>query len=100
MYYFGGRTIRARMNMANIGLIDVDKTRFPNLALGKITAYHRSLGDNVEWANPMFGNYDRVYASKVFSFTPDIDTDCIVQADEVRKGGTGYCISVENGKEV
>ena len=37
----------------NIGLIDVDKTRFPNLALGKIAAYHRSLGDSVEWADPM-----------------------------------------------
>lgn len=32
----------------NIGLIDVDNTRFPNLALGKIAAYHRSLGDSVE----------------------------------------------------
>lgn len=75
--------------MANIGLIDVDKTRFPNLALGKITAYHRSLGDNVEWANPMFGNYDRVYASKVFVFTPDFTDlyDC-----EIVRGGTGYDI--------
>lgn len=50
----------------NIGLIDVDKTRFMNLALGKIAAYHRSLGDSVEWADPMFGSYDRVYASKGF----------------------------------
>lgn len=45
-------------------------------------------------------HYDLVYASKVFSFTEDIDDMCIVQADEVRKGGTGYCITVENGKEV
>lgn len=73
----------------NIGLIDVDKTRFPNLALGKIAAYHRSLGDSVEWADPMFGSYDRVYASKVFVFTPDFTDyyDC-----EVVKGGTGYDI--------
>lgn len=73
----------------NIGLIDVDKTRFMNLALGKIAAYHRSLGDSVEWADPMFGSYDRVYASKVFVFTPDFTDyyDC-----EVVKGGTGYDI--------
>lgn len=55
----------------NIGLISVDGHHFPNLALGKIAAYHKSLGDNVEWAMPMFGQYDRVYMSKVFSFTPD-----------------------------
>lgn len=73
----------------NIGLIDVDNTRFPNLALGKIATYHRSLGDSVEWADPMFGSYDRVYASKVFVFTPDFTDyyDC-----EVVKGGTGYDI--------
>lgn len=72
-----------------IGLIDVDRTRFPNLALMKIAAYHRSLGDSVEWADPMFGNYDRVYASKVFNFTPDFTDkyDC-----EVVRGGTGYDI--------
>lgn len=71
----------------NIGLIDVDKTRFPNLALGKIAAYHRSLGDSVEWADPMFGVYDRVYSSKVFVFTPDF-TDCY--DCEIVRGGTGY----------
>lgn len=71
----------------NIGLVDVDGHNFPNLALGKIASYHRSIGDIVEWANPLFGNYDRVYMSKVFTFTPDcLDVyDC-----EVLKGGTGY----------
>lgn len=73
----------------NIGLIDVDRTRFPNIALAKIAAYHRSLGDSVEWADPMFGQYDRVYASKVFTFTPDFTEhyDC-----EIVRGGTGYDI--------
>lgn len=75
--------------MNRIGLVDVDGTRFPNLALMKISAFHKSLGDYVEWANPLFGNYDKVYMSKVFTFTPDCtDTyDC-----EVEKGGTGYDI--------
>lgn len=71
----------------DIGLIDVDGHGFPNLALGKIATYHKSLGDSVEWAMPMFGQYDRVYMSKVFSFTPDCQDhyDC-----EIVKGGTGY----------
>lgn len=29
----------------NIGLIDVDRSKFPNLALMKISAYHKSIGD-------------------------------------------------------
>lgn len=81
----------------NIGLIDVDKTRFPNIALGKIAAYHKLQGDTVEWADPMFGQYDRVYASKVFTFTPDFADlyDC-----EVVKGGTGYDIHSELPAEI
>lgn len=73
----------------NIGLIDVDNTRFPNIALGKISAYHKSQSDSVEWAVPMFGQYDRVYASKVFMFTPDFSDyyNC-----EIVRGGTGYDI--------
>ena len=73
-----------------IGLVDVDGHNFPNLAIGKIAAFHKSIGDTVEWANPLFGNYDRVYMSKVFTFTPDcMDIyDC-----EVVKGGTGYSLT-------
>lgn len=64
----------------------------------KLSAYHKSIGDTTELFN-RWDTYDLVYASKVFSFTEDIDT-YLVQADEIRKGGTGYCISVQNGKEV
>lgn len=73
--------------MAKIGLIDVDGHNFPNLPLMKISAYHKSLGDSVEWAD-LFTHYDKVYQSKVFDFTPDFDY--FVDADEVAKGGTGY----------
>ena len=55
----------------NIGLVDVDGHNFPNFALMRISAYHKAQGDNVEWAMPLFGNYDRVYQSKIFTFTPD-----------------------------
>ena len=70
-----------------IGLIDVDGGKFPNLALMKISAYHKQRGDIVEWANPFFGNYDRVYMSKIFTFTPPISDiyDC-----EIVQGGTGF----------
>lgn len=70
-----------------IGLIAVDST-YPNLALMKISYYHKSKGDHVEWYTP-FENYDIVYMSKIFSFTPDFD-QCIINAMHIRKGGTGY----------
>ena len=44
-------------------------------------------GDTVEWVNH-FECYDKVYKSKVFTFTPD--NYFAVQSDEIIKGGTGY----------
>lgn len=73
-----------------IGLVDVDGRNYPNYALMKISAWHKSNGDCVEWANAMFGEYDRVYMSKVFNFSPDC-TD--IYHCEVIKGGTGYDIT-------
>lgn len=67
--------------------MDVDGHNFPNLALMKISAWHKQQGDDVEMCFPMY-EYDRVYMSKVFDFTPDFDT-CL-RADEIIKGGTGY----------
>ena len=86
--------------MSRIGLIDVDGgNRFPNLALMKISAWHRGIGDTVEWYDPMYsGHFDKVYLSKVFSFTPDFEYP--IDADEIEKGGTGYCISMMDGKEI
>lgn len=70
-----------------IGLIDVDGFHFPNLALMKISSYHKSIGDDIEW-HWGFGKYDRVYLSKVFSFTPDYNQH--INSSEIIKGGTGY----------
>lgn len=82
-----------------IGLIDVDGHNFPNIPLMKISAWHKAQGDEVEWYDPMFsGHMDKVYLSKVFSFTPDYIYP--INADEIIKGGSGYCISLVDGKEV
>ncbi|WP_068554267.1 radical SAM protein [Thermotalea metallivorans] len=70
-----------------VGLIDVDGHNFPNLALMKLSALHKSKGDQVEMFFPM-SSYDRVYMSKVFTFTPDFET--VINADEIIRGGTGY----------
>lgn len=70
-----------------IGLVDVDGHNFPNLALMKISAWHKQQGDHVE-KHFGFEKYDKVYMSKVFDFTPDFET--VIYADEVIKGGTGY----------
>lgn len=72
-----------------IGLIDVDGHNFPNLALMKISAYHKAKGDDVEWCN-LFCHYDIVYQSKVFDDTYTPDLEYIPNADKIIKGGTGY----------
>ena len=72
-----------------IGLVDVDGHNFPNIALMKIASWHRQQGDTAEWVNG-FEPYDRIYMSKVFTFTPDDHT--IYQCPDIRRGGTGYDI--------
>lgn len=87
-----------------IGLIDVDNRDnlnkcFPNIALMKISAWHKSKGDTVEWYDPLLGgHYNKVYMSKIFSFTPDYEY--FINADEIERGGSGYCISLVDGKEI
>lgn len=82
----------------NIGLVDVDGHNFPNLALMRLSAWHKEHGDCVEWADPMFGcEYDRIYMSKIFTFTPD---DTFPWNCEVIKGGTGYDVRSRLPNEV
>lgn len=83
-----------------IGLIDVDGHNFPNLALMRISQYHKENGDIVEWWWSDLTHYDIVYMSKIFSdaYSPDIPEP--LNADKVIKGGTGYAISLVDGKEI
>lgn len=89
-----------------IGLIDVDawnnggKPKFPNLALMRISAFHKAQGDTVEWWWTDFEHFDVVYMSRVFSDAYSKDVPEPLNADKVIKGGTGYAIHLENGKEV
>jgi hypothetical protein len=85
-----------------VALVDVDRTadpenkiikgNFPNLALMKLSAYHKSKGDEVKLYDPLFDKPDMAYASKVFTFTPDLlyCPDC-----EVQKAGSGYSNNIE-----
>ena len=82
-----------------IGLYDVDSHNFPNLPLMKISAYHKAKGDTVEFADH-FTHYDKVYVSKVFGDEYSFFDNQSFNADEVIFGGTGFAITVENGKEV
>ena len=88
-----------------IGLIDVDAVnnhgpKFPNLALMRISAYHKAQGDEVEWWWTDLIHYDIVYMSKVFSDAYSKDVPEPMNADKVIKGGTGYAISLRGGNEV
>lgn len=81
-----------------IGLIDVDGHNFPNLPLMKLSAWHKQNGDNVSWYYPLIsGHMNKVYLSKVFSFTEDFNY--YIDADEVIRGGTGYAITTIDGIE-
>jgi hypothetical protein len=70
-----------------IGLVDVDSHNFPNLPLMKISSWHKSNGDTVEFVNPLM-QYDKVYMSKVF--TESKEPDYIIKCNDIIRGGSGY----------
>jgi len=70
---------------------------FPNYALMKLSAYHKSCGDTVEWWNALKSpQYDVIYSSKVFDFTPENP----YLPERTIKGGTGYNIKSELPPEI
>lgn len=85
----GSREKNKKIVLMKIGLIDVDGKK-PNLALMKLSAWHKAHGDSVEWYNPLFNGFDCVYASRVFTYTRDYE----YYPKGVVRGGTGY---IENG---
>lgn len=82
-----------------IGLYDADGSNFPSLPLMKLSAWHKAQGDSVEFAIPL-AKYDRVYVSRVFGDEYTNYQDFSFNASEVFYGGTGFAITVKNGREV
>lgn len=70
-----------------IGLIDID-SKIPNLALMKLSSWHKENGDNVELTSPLFADqYDEIWASKVFSFS-----EMPLLPDDANLGGSGISL--------
>jgi len=72
-----------------IALHDHEKNGYPNLALMKLSAWHKAKGDSVEWFNA-FSKYGKVYSAKIFTWTKK---DPYLPKNTVY-GGTGHDISV------
>lgn len=78
-----------------IGLVDVDGTKFPNLVLMKLSAWHKRRGDSVHLLRPddvllggdLFGGYDKLYAACVF--TANTETARRLAEIGAEVGGTG-----------
>ena len=74
-----------------IALHDHENNGYPNVALMKLSAWHKAKGDSVEWFNAMFSSeYTRVYSSKVFTWTKP---DPYLPDEKTVYGGTGYEIA-------
>jgi len=69
-----------------VGIYDVD-SKIPNLALMKLSTFHKAMGDEVEMYSPLFVNsYDKIYASKVFNFSDG----SLIDPGKMVVGGTGW----------
>jgi hypothetical protein len=80
----------------NIALHAVD-SKTPNYALMKISAYHRSRGDEVNWYAGLFTmNADKVYCSKIFTYSKRPS----ILNDQVILGGTGFDINSKLPDEI
>ena len=80
-----------------IGLIDVDaesrkKVTFPNLAIMKISAWHKAKCDTVEWYSPDKGMFDAVYMAKVFGSEYTHDYTAPINSKKIFRGGVRVCL--------
>ncbi len=74
-----------------IGLFDIE-SKYHNLALMKISAWHKSFGDRTEMYNPLMKKtYDRVYVSKIFS-KKNIEEGYIPEDSII--GGSGHDLKI------
>ncbi|HUW19870.1 MAG TPA: hypothetical protein VMW16_11265 [Sedimentisphaerales bacterium] len=70
-----------------VGLVDIEPKVF-NTALMQIAAYHKSIGDEVEWWSPLTAHcFPKVYCSSLFDFTDKTELP-----KRAICGGTGFDI--------
>jgi hypothetical protein len=75
-----------------VGLVDVDSHNFPSLPMMKLSAYHKSIGDEVAFARAA-ETYDRVYMSK--TFTESAEPNLALRCDDIVRGGSGYDLTTK-----
>lgn len=87
--------------MGKIGLLS-DCTNFPSLPLMKISAFHKNKGDKVKLVTTSLERFDILYLSKTFNLDLQKIPKLlyIPQANKYIKGGSGFAIEIENGREV
>lgn len=81
----------------NVALVDIDSHNFPNLVLMKLSAWHKSKGDNVSLVSPdeilngmnLFTPYDKIYGACVFDWNKGIAEKLERIGVEVGGSGTG-----------
>lgn len=75
-------------------------SKYPNLAIMKISTYHKKLGNDVDWYNPIldYNDTDILYISKIFNFTDDVIY--LPQKAKIIRGGTGYDINSKLPSEI
>ena len=75
-------------------------SKIPNYAIMKISTYHKRLGDDVDWYDPIFDMYDTdiLYESKVFTFTPEYQYYPV--NTKIIRGGTGIDIESKLSPEI
>jgi len=81
-----------------IGLFDID-SKYHNLALMKLSAYHKQKGDETELYSPLFlKTYDRIYISKIF--TEFNINEYYIPENFYMAGGSGFDLKRKLPREI
>lgn len=82
--------------MRRVGILDLD-SKIPNLALMRISAFHKERGDKVAAYSPLFkDSYDLIYASTIFNFSDKSQLD----PSRMQIGGSAWDLRKELPPEI
>lgn len=75
-------------------------SKIPNLAIMKISSYHKKKGDDVAWYEPLFDREDTdiLYESKIFTFSKEYEY--YPYNAKIIRGGTGIDIEKKLSSEI